>query len=242
VPAPDQEHGDHGEGGRHASSHRDMMAAMRPIRAVLLDYSGVFTTPPFTAFPALEVAKGLPAGALLELLWGNYGDPAGTHAWHKLERGEVTFAEYWEDMNGRAKVTFGDDFDVNEMAAAMRENFAVHHVMVTRVRELKPSYRTALLTNNVKEFGEGWRSTIPVDELFDVVIDSSHVGNRKPEPAYFAHALDAVAVEADEAVFLDDMLCNVEGARDVGLTAIHVTDVGLAIDELDRLLAARSSA
>ena len=213
---------------------------MRPIRALLLDYSCVFTTPPFTAFPALEVSRGLPPGALLELLWGDYGDRAGTHAWHKLERGELTFAEYWEDMHGRAKATFGDDFDVNEMASAMRENFAVHHVMVTRVRQLRPTYRTALLTNNVKEFGEGWRSTIPVDELFDVVIDSSHVGSRKPEPAYFAHALDAVGVDADEAVFLDDMLCNVEGARDFGVTAIHVTDVSKAIDELDRLLVDRA--
>jgi putative hydrolase of the HAD superfamily len=216
-----------------------MMAAMRPIRALLLDYSGVFTTPPFTAFPALEEAKGLDAGALLELLWGDYGDRAGTHAWHKLERGELTFAEYWDDMSGRARATFGDEFDVNEMASAMRENFAVHHVMVTKVRQLKPGYRTALLTNNVREFGEGWRSTIPVDELFDVVIDSSHVGSRKPEPAYFAHALEAVGVGADEAVFLDDMLCNVEGARDAGLTAIHVVDVGNAIAELERVLADR---
>jgi epoxide hydrolase-like predicted phosphatase len=217
-----------------------MMAAMGPVRAVLLDYSGVFTTPPFTAFPALEETRGLPAGALLELLWGDYGDRAGTHAWHRLERGELSFAEYWEDMTGRATAAFGDDFDVSEMAMAMRENFAVHHVMVTRVRSLRPQYRTALLTNNVKEFGEGWRSTIPVDELFDVVIDSSHVGSRKPEAAYFAHALDQVGVSADEAVFLDDMACNVEGARDAGLHAIHVTEVGAAIDELDRLLAARA--
>ena len=53
-----------------------MMAAMRPIRALLLDYSGVFTTPPFTAFPALEVAKGAARRRLLELLWGDYGDLA----------------------------------------------------------------------------------------------------------------------------------------------------------------------
>jgi putative hydrolase of the HAD superfamily len=217
-----------------------MMAAMRPIRALLLDYSGVFTTPPFTAFPALEQSKGLAPGALLELLWGNYGDREGTHAWHRLERGELTFAEYWADMQARAKTSFGDEFDVSEMAMAMRDNFAVHHVMVTRVRQLRPSYKTALLTNNVKEFGDGWRGTIPVDDLFDVVIDSSHVGLRKPEQAYFAHALDAVGAAADEAVFLDDMLCNVEGARDAGLTAIHVTDVGEAIAELDRLLLARA--
>jgi len=213
---------------------------MRPIRALLLDYSGVFTTPPFSGFPALEAAKGLDPGALLELLWGNYGDRAGTHAWHRLERGEMTFAEYWADMQERAKSSFGDDFDVSEMAMAMRDNFAVHHVMVTRVRELRPTYKTALLTNNVKEFGDGWRSTIPVDELFDVVIDSSHVGKRKPEADYFAHALEAVGVDADEAVFLDDMLCNVEGARDAGLTAIHVVDVAKAITELDDLLIARA--
>jgi epoxide hydrolase-like predicted phosphatase len=212
------------------------MAVMSPIRAILLDYSGVFTTPPFTAFPALEKSKGLQPGALLDLLWGDYGNRAGTHAWHRLERGELSFADYWEDMTARASAALGDDFDVSDMAMAMRENFAVHHVMVTRVRRLRPAYRTALLTNNVKEFGEGWRSTIPVDELFDVVIDSSHVGSRKPEPAYFAHALDAVGVNASEAVFLDDMACNVEGARETGLTAIHVTDVAVAIEELDRLL------
>ena len=210
---------------------------MSPIRALLLDYSGVFTTPPFTGFPALEEARGLPRGSMLELLWGEYGDRAGTHPWHRLERGELTFADYWADMEQRGATAFGDAFSPHDLAEAMRQDFAVHHVMVTRVRQLKPHYRTALVTNNVREFGDGWRSTIPVDELFDVVVDSSEIGSRKPEPAYFAHALEAVGVTAAEAVFLDDMACNVEGAQAAGIAAIHVVNVAEAIAELDRLLA-----
>jgi len=213
---------------------------MRPVRALLFDYSGVFTTPPFGGFAALETTRGFPAGSLLQLLWGEYGDRAGTHPWHRLERGELSLADYWTDFVARARAELGDDFDDAELAQAMRDDFAVHHVMVAKVRQLKPHYRTALLTNNVREFGDAWRGTIPVDELFELVIDSSHVGSRKPEAAYFAHALDALSVDADEAVFLDDMACNVEGAEDAGLAAIHVVDVTAAIDELDRMLAERA--
>ena len=80
-----------------------------------------------------------------------------------------------------------------------------------RIRER--GLRTALVTNNVKEFGDGWRKMMPVDELFEFIIDSSAVGVRKPDPHIFTLALDALGVQANEAVFVDDLPANIAAAR-----------------------------
>jgi putative hydrolase of the HAD superfamily len=114
--------------------------------------------------------------------------------------------------------------------------------VVERARAVKASgVRTALVTNNVAEFGDGWRSMIPVDELFDVVIDSSRAGVRKPDPAIFRAALDALDVTASTSVFLDDYMGNVTAARALGLRAIHVgADRLAAFEELERLLGLRT--
>ena len=111
--------------------------------------------------------------------------------------------------------------------------------MVECARDLKAEgYRTAIVTNNLAEFSEHWLKTLPLDELFDTVIDSSQVGVRKPDPRIFELALERLGgVEAERAVFLDDFPGNVEAARRVGMTGILVeSDPSSALEELRRLL------
>ena len=111
--------------------------------------------------------------------------------------------------------------------------------MIDRTRQLRADgYRTALVTNNIVEFREFWRPMIPLDDLFDVVIDSSEVGVRKPDPRIFALALEQLGgIEASRSVFLDDYPGNVEAARRFGMHGIVVdTDPSGALAELDRLL------
>jgi putative hydrolase of the HAD superfamily len=115
----------------------------------------------------------------------------------------------------------------------------VHDQVVDRIRELRAAgYRLGLITNNVREGSATWRALVPVDELFEVVVDSSEVGMRKPNPAIFHHALELLGVDDPaEAVFLDDAPGNVAGARRAGLHAIHVDDPDDALAALDALLA-----
>jgi putative hydrolase of the HAD superfamily len=110
--------------------------------------------------------------------------------------------------------------------------------MVEVVRRLRSDgYRTALVTNNVREFGDTWRAMVPLAELFDVVVDSCEVGMRKPNPAIYHHALAALGdVAPERAVFLDDAPGNVDGARRAGLAAILVDDPDEAIEALWELL------
>jgi epoxide hydrolase-like predicted phosphatase len=196
------------------------------ITAVLFDYSGVLTTFPFLSLDP----------ELLDLFWGDYGDVDANHAWHQLERGEISLGEFWNDLSARGRDAMGDKFDPSVYMNALREGFVVNFPVVHRARSLRGRYKTALLTNNVKEFGDGWRQTIPVDELFDVVVDSCEVGARKPEPRFFAVALERVGVGAQEAVFLDDMAANVAGAEAVGIKGILVTSVDQALRDLEAVL------
>ncbi|MEY2397852.1 MAG: putative hydrolase of the superfamily [Actinomycetota bacterium] len=202
------------------------------ISAVLFDLTGVLTTSPW---PHLIAA----AGGNVELIVGPYHED-GDHPWHRLERGEIGFAEWFQAVSALAEEA-GVALDLTPLAA-LRDEMVVYPLVVDRVRDLRRSgYKTALVTNNVREGSNMWRSLLPVDELFDVVIDSSEVGVRKPNRAIFELALAQLDVsDPASAVFLDDLDSNVAAARAVGLHAILVGEPpDAALDELDLLLGRR---
>jgi putative hydrolase of the HAD superfamily len=72
--------------------------------------------------------------------------------------------------------------------------------------------------------------------LFDVIIESSKVGVRKPDPRFYRMACDELGIEPAEAVFLDDLGINLKPAREMGMTTIKVTDPAAALAELESVL------
>ena len=89
----------------------------------------------------------------------------------------------------------------------------------------KAGYRTALLTNNINEFPDVWRPMIPLDELFDVVVDSSrgrHAQARSPHLR--ARPRPARRAPPTRSVFLDDAPGNIAAAEALGMTGILVED------------------
>ena len=199
------------------------------IQAVLFDFSGVLTTSPW---PALRAS----ADGDLDFLVGPYHEDTD-HPWHRLERGEITIEE-WLTAIQAAAVEQGRTLDLSPMQSLLSD-LTVHDDVITHITALRADgYRTALVTNNVREGSSTWRAMIPVDDLFDVVVDSSSVGMRKPDPAIYTHTLDLLGGTAPErAVFLDDVEGNLVGARLAGLHTILVDDPpGPALLELDLLL------
>jgi putative hydrolase of the HAD superfamily len=201
----------------------------RTITTVLFDFAGVLTSSPW-------VAMTQAGGGNLELLIGSYEDD-GDHPWHQVERGEIGIAE-WATEIARRGADAGIEVDFSPLQAMLGE-MTIHTQVVDRVRSLRiEGYRVGLITNNVREASSSWRALVPVDELFEVIVDSSEVGMRKPNPAIFLHALELLGgVEPGAAVFLDDAPGNVVGARLAGLHAIHVETPDQALAELDALLA-----
>ena len=206
------------------------------IKAILIDFGGVLTPSPFSTLRAWHAERGLDAEAALGTLFGPY-DQDTDHPWHQLERGEVSIADAMTRIKAAAAEQ-GFELDPLELLRAVGRNFGIRTDVVDKVLALRAAgYRTALVTNNVKEYSERWRTLIPAGDMFDAIIDSSAVGMRKPDPRIYHLALEQLGVNADESVFLDDAPGNVEAARALGIHAILVEDDHKnALAELDALL------
>ena len=208
------------------------------IQAVLLDFGGVFTDSPFAVFEQAAEELGASPDEVLQIVFGPY-DRDTDHPWHRLERGEIPLRVAREEIMALA-ARKGLEIEPLEILARMSTGGGARTTLVERTRRLRgEGLRTALVTNNVVEFREGWRSLIPVGELFDLVVDSSEVGVRKPDPAIFELALERVGgIAPQRAVFLDDFQGNIDAARRLGIHAVLVdADPAPALVELDRLLA-----
>lgn len=236
------------------------------ISTVIFDFGGVISSPLFVGIGAFEESEGYPRGSLLQLLFGdtNYigvegravaeaiaDDPDGAEAagevadepdWHLLEKGQIDVATYFTRLSERAPAILGQSIDMDSYGRFWRQSSpGVHWMVVHKIRELKDrGLRLGLLTNNVKEFGEHWRTMFPLEELFEEVVDSSHVGVRKPEREIYELTCSRMAITPTEAVFIDDNADNVQAARDFGMEAVHFReDPWVAIAELDEILGRR---
>ena len=211
------------------------VAPARRFDAVVFDLSGVVLTSAFDAIADL-VTGAASRDEALALLLGPYGEDTD-HIWHQVERGEVPITD-WIAWIGAETAKAGITIDWDAFGSMMGR-LTVHDVIVDRVRSLRAEgYRTALCTNNVKEGSSSWRELLPVDELFDAVVDSSAVGMRKPDPRIYLHTLALIGIdEPDRAVFLDDHPGNVAGAERAGLAGLLVEDPAEAVIALDQLLA-----
>lgn len=230
------------------------------IAAVIFDYGGVFSSPLFRGLGEFEARMGYPAGSVLELLFGDKAyvgvegaahavdrePPAETvtHDWHRLEVGELTLSEWFAGVQTRAPAVVGQDIDMGAYLQFMADMpVGVHWSVVHKARALKASgMQIALLTNNVAEWGDHWRATFPVDELFEIVVDSSEVKIRKPNPAIYQLTCERVGVTPNACVFLDDNRDNVAAARALGMETVHVGENPfVAVAELDAILTRRGT-
>lgn len=211
------------------------------IEAVLFDFGGVFTGSPFQAIDKYAAAQGVEPEDLMELVFGSYHADTD-HPWHQCERGELGLGEAFTQITANATEA-GIRFDAGELFSSMAEDPFDRTIVVDLVRSVRArGIRTAVVTNNVAEYGSTWRKMIPIDELFDAVIDSCEIGVRKPNPAIYHAALEQLGVhEPSHAVFLDDYEGNVAAARALGMHGILVGyDPQPALDELTALLEASS--
>ena len=185
-------------------------------------------------------ADSLAGGSLGAASLSDVGpDPLEDHDWHRLERGEIDFATYFGGLQTRAPEILGVDLDIDAYGRFMTSTaMGVHWPVVHRIRELKADgFQLALLTNNIAEFGDHWKATFPLDELFEIVVDSSAVGMRKPDPAIYVLTLDQLGVAPTAAVFIDDNADNIRTARDLGMQTVHFgDDPWVALAELDAIL------
>lgn len=208
------------------------------ISAVIFDFGGVIITPITRQIGMIAEGLGCSAADLHHVMMGPQFE-SGDHPWHRLERGEIEMEVLQSMLEPYAKaagVSFRGDEVEKILAPGMYE---VNHFVLEKIADLRTrGYKTALLSNSIREFRPKLEEDVP-PHLFDAYVDSSHVGMRKPEPEIFHHTMRELGiVDPTHAVFLDDFAGNLAGANAVGLRTIHVQNPRTALDELEDLLRA----
>jgi putative hydrolase of the HAD superfamily len=202
---------------------------MTAIRAVLWDFGGVISDSPFDAFARYERERGLPAGFLRGINATNHE----TNAWAHLERNEIDVDTFCVLFEAEARDA---GHAVDARAVLVLLSGALRPAMVQALRRCHERLKTALLTNNFIGVDHAPSEVTGVLRLFDLIVESSKAGIRKPDPRFYELACTGLGIEPAEAVFLDDLGINLKPARAMGITTIKVDDPANAIAELEAVV------
>jgi epoxide hydrolase-like predicted phosphatase len=205
-------------------------------RGVISDFGGVLTSPLHAAFLRAQGDLGIPLEAYGAAM-ASAMERDGVNPLFALERGELSEAEFLERMERGLAEALGRDVSLDGVGARLMGALEPNEPLFDYLRSLRDrGLRLALLTNNVREWEPFWRSMLPVDEVFEVVVDSGFVGMRKPEPEIYELTLSRLSLPAAECVFVDDLEINVNAARELGMEGIVYRDAEQAIAELERTI------
>jgi putative hydrolase of the HAD superfamily len=199
------------------------------VRAVIFDLGGVVLGSPLHAIARFEQERGIPGGFV------NLRVAAGgaQGAWARLERGELSMENFYPAFEAECR-SAGHDLDARTMFVQMAEASQPRASMLQAIRRIRENgLRAAALTNNWIAETEPTRVLEP---HFDVFIESSVVGLRKPDPRIYELACERLGVRPAEAAFLDDIGGNLKAARALGMTTIKVVEPSSALRELEALL------
>jgi putative hydrolase of the HAD superfamily len=202
------------------------------IEAVISDFGGVLTTPLLQSFVAFQDETGISTETLGKAM-AAATEANGENPLFEMERGEISEDAFLVKLTDSLEPLLGHRPSMHRFKEIYFEALHPNDEMIDLMRELKGGgYRMAMLTNNVREWEPYWRSMLPVDEIFETVVDSGFVGARKPESRIYDLTLERIGMPAQACLFVDDIEVNCEGARRAGMRAVHFRDNEQAIAEI----------
>jgi len=208
---------------------------MTSIKAILRDFGGVLTTSPFEAFNRFEAVHYL-LKDFIRLV--NSTNPT-TNAWAQFESNTIT-TEQFDQLFEQESESLGHP--VRGMRVLELLSGELRPRMVAALRKCKEHFNVGCITNNMKS-GEGpsmardqakAAASQSVMALFDVIVESSVEGVRKPDPRIYEIACDRMDIAPDTCIFLDDLGINLKPAKALGMTTIKVIDEDQAIKDLTK--------
>jgi epoxide hydrolase-like predicted phosphatase len=207
------------------------------IQALISDFGGVLTTPLIHAFAKFQAGQGIPLESLGKAM-GRAFEAHGSNPLHELERGELAEATFLGIISDALSEEVGRPIAMDGFTEEYFGHLDTNHDLLAYLRSLKEErgVRLAMLTNNVREWEPRWRAMLPVDELFEIVVDSAYVGMRKPEPEIYELTLSRLGLPGSACVFVDDIEVNIDAAREHGIVGVHFRSNEQAIEEIEAAL------
>jgi len=200
---------------------------------VISDFGGVLTTPLIQSFAAVQDQTGVPFEQLMRAM-STIAEEDGRHPLFELETGRLSEADFLRKLGDTLEPVMGHRPELHRFREIYFDALHPNQPMIDLMRAAKGrGYRMGLLTNNVREWEPLWRTMLPVDEIFEVVVDSGFVGCRKPDREIYDLTLERMGgLSPQECLFIDDTDVNCDAARGLGMSAVHYRDNDQAIGEM----------
>jgi epoxide hydrolase-like predicted phosphatase len=197
------------------------------VKAVIFDLGGVLLrTTNFAPRDRLAINLNMSRHELEDLVFGG-------ESGNKVQLGQITVQEHWANLERQLH------YSPEELKALLDEFFEDDELdvaMLDYIRELHKRYKTALLSNAGNDLRQLIAEKWHFEDAFDKIIISAEVGMAKPDPGIFQLAVEKLGVKAEQAVFVDDMYRNVQGAKSIGLLGIHFQNPDQMRLDLEKLL------
>jgi putative hydrolase of the HAD superfamily len=205
-----------------------------PIRAVISDFGGVLTSPLLGAFARFQEDTGVTLEQLGVAMTAGAGQLDGRNPLFELECGRITEDRFLDVLRDGLEPLIGERPALHRFKETYFDGLHPNEEMIALMAELGGrGLRMAILTNNVREWEPIWRAKLPVDEIFETVVDSAFVGLRKPDPLIYELTLERLdGIAAEECLFIDDTEVNCIAAAELGIRAVHFLDNAQAIPEI----------
>ena len=196
------------------------------LRAVLFDLGGVILRTEYQA-PRQRLAEefGMDYDDIDKIVFG--GNSAV-----RASVGEITEEEHWRNV---MKILKKPAAEYERIRTDFFAGDVLDHTILNFLRSIKPKYKVGLISNA----WSGLRSYIErekFDDVFDHMTISAEVGAMKPSAKIYEFALEQLQVQANEAVFVDDVRENLEACENLGMRGIHFKDPESALEQLKALL------
>jgi putative hydrolase of the HAD superfamily len=196
------------------------------IQAVIFDLGGVLVrTPDRSSRLSWEHRLGLEERGSEEIV---FSGEMGT----KAQRGEISNDELWQWVGQHLQL---DEGELSDFQRAFWAGDRLDKELVALIRQLRPRYQTAILSNATNGLRSALESVYPIADAFDLIVCSAEEGLMKPDRRIFEVTLGRLGRQPEEAVFIDDSTANIAGAREVGLHTIHFSPTVDVAAELARL-------
>jgi len=209
---------------------------MSRVQAIISDFGGVLTSPLQESFVDLMQDSGVSLESLGKAM-ATIAERQGSNPLFELETGRISEGAFFSSLEDELSAQHGSAVALDGFGARYFKRLEPNVRMIEYMRELRGrGYQMAICTNNIREWEAHWRAMLPVDEIFDVVVDSAFVGSRKPERRIYQITLERLGASPESTVFVDDVEVNCHGARELGIEAIRFRSTEQAIEEIETAL------
>jgi putative hydrolase of the HAD superfamily len=206
------------------------------IEAIISDFGGVLTSALIDSFVGVLGSSGVSLEELGHAM-AALSERHGSNPLFELETGRLSEPQFMGALADELSARRGSRVELDGFGERYFRHLQPNQRLIEYMRELRDrGYKLAICTNNVREWEDRWRAMLPVDEIFDVVVDSAFVGARKPDPRIYEITLERLATPPEATLFIDDVELNCQAARELGMPAIHFRSTDQTIEEIEAAL------